>query len=140
MTSSTNSTWLAYKCVPYLSQWRRRGGGGGVLRRNPPLLLAYSCIVHTTASSKHPLGYSKLQKKEDKWAWLKIWRAYSSLGATVTLLYRIAGIFGGELNLAVYITTTKLKSAKISYSHIMAIPYPTAKFKSANILVITILG
>ena len=46
--------------------------------------------------------------------------------------YRIAGKFGG---LAVYITTAKLKSAKISYSHIirMAIPYRTAKFKSANI-------
>ena len=35
--------------------------------------------------------------------------------------YRIAGKFGGELNLAVWrsiITTAKLKSAKISYSHI----------------------
>ena len=44
--------------------------------------------------------------------------------------------FGG---LAVYITTAKLKSAKISYSHtyiIMAIPYRTMKFKSANILAI----
>ena len=52
-------------------------------------------------------------------------------------VYRIAGNIGGELNLAVYITTTKLKSAKISYSHIlyirMAILYRTAKFKSANI-------
>ena len=39
----------------------------------------------------------------------------------VTLTYRIAGKFGGELNLAVWrsiITTAKLKSAKISYSHI----------------------
>ena len=51
--------------------------------------------------------------------------------------YRIAGKFGRELNLvvlAVYSTTAKLKSAKISYSHIiihMAIPYRTAKFKSA---------
>ena len=43
-------------------------------------------------------------------------------------IYRIAGKFG---DLAVYITTTKLKSAKISYSH---------KFKSANILEIVILG
>ena len=46
--------------------------------------------------------------------------------------------FGG---LAVYITTTKLKSAKISYLHIcMEIPYQTTKFKSANILAIAILG
>ena len=49
--------------------------------------------------------------------------------------------FGG---LAVYIITAKLKSAKISYSHIqcirMAIPYRTAKFKFANILAIAILG
>ena len=52
--------------------------------------------------------------------------------------------FGGELNLAVWrsITTAKLKFTKISYSHIirMAIPYRTAKFKSANILVIAIWG
>ena len=34
------------------------------------------------------------------------------------IIYRIAGKFGGELNLAVYITTAKLKCAKISYSHI----------------------
>ena len=36
-------------------------------------------------------------------------------------IYRIAGKFGGKLNLAVWqsiITTAKLKSAKISYSHI----------------------
>ena len=53
--------------------------------------------------------------------------------------YRIAGKFGGELNLAVWRTawaTTKLKSAKISYLHIhcipMAIPYQTAKSKSTN--------
>ena len=48
--------------------------------------------------------------------------------------------FGG---LAVYITTTKLKSAKISSLHIirMGILYQTAKFKSANIiLAIAILG
>ena len=62
------------------------------------------------------------------------------------LYYRITGNFGGELNLgilAVYnITTAKLKSAKISYSHIirMAILYRTAKFKSANILAIAIWG
>ena len=45
--------------------------------------------------------------------------------------------------LAVYITTAKLKFAKFSYLHIyiiMAIPYRTAKFKSANILAIVILG
>ena len=43
--------------------------------------------------------------------------------------------------LAVYSTTTKLKSAKISYSHRgMAIPYRTAKYKSDNILTIVILG
>ena len=47
--------------------------------------------------------------------------------------------FGG---LAVDVTTAKLKSAKISYSHIirMAILYRTAKSKSANILAIVILG
>ena len=48
--------------------------------------------------------------------------------------------FGG---LAVYITTANLKSAKISYLHNyirMAIPYRIAKFKSANILAIAILG
>ena len=47
--------------------------------------------------------------------------------------------FGG---LAVYITSAKLKSAKISYLHIicMAIPYRTDKFKSTNILAIAILG
>ena len=50
------------------------------------------------------------------------------------------GIKSGSL--AVYITTAKLKSAKISYLHIirMAIPYRTAKFQSANILVIAIWG
>ena len=44
--------------------------------------------------------------------------------------------------MAVYITAAKLKSAKISYSHIihMAIPYRTAKFKSASIVQIEILG
>ena len=47
--------------------------------------------------------------------------------------YRIAGKFGG---LAVYITTAKLKSVKISYySHI-----PIWRFQSANILAIAILG
>ena len=50
--------------------------------------------------------------------------------------YRIAGKFGGWV---VYITTAKLKSAKISYSHVYTL-YRTAKFKSANILVIAILG
>ena len=44
--------------------------------------------------------------------------------------------FGG---LAVYITTAKLKFTKISYS-LMAIPYQTGKFKSANILAIASLG
>ena len=45
-------------------------------------------------------------------------------------------------SLAVYITTAKLKCTKISYSHNirMAIPYRTAKFKSATILAIVILG
>ena len=60
--------------------------------------------------------------------------------------FRIAGKFGG---LAVYITTTKLKSAKISYLHNiirMAIPYRTAEFNiiilllCCNILAIAILG
>ena len=52
------------------------------------------------------------------------------------IIYRIAGKFGG---LAVYVTTAKLKSAKISYSHnyiCMAIPYRTTKFKFANILIL----
>ena len=41
----------------------------------------------------------------------------------------------------VYITTTKLKSALFAYKKIcMAILYRTAKFKSANILAIVILG
>ena len=61
-------------------------------------------------------------------------------------MYRIAGKFGGELNLAVWrsiLQPPNLKSAKISYSHIyihMAIPYRTTKFKSANILAIALLG
>ena len=38
-----------------------------------------------------------------------------------------------------YTTSAKLKSAKVSYSH-MVIPYRTAKFKSANILALAILG
>ena len=60
--------------------------------------------------------------------------------------YCIAGKFGGELNfggLAVWSTTTKLKSANISYSHNyvrMVIPYQTSKFKSTNIFAIAILG
>ena len=47
--------------------------------------------------------------------------------------------FGGLVG---YVTTTKLKSAKISYSHIirMVILYRTGKFKSANILAIALLG
>ena len=48
------------------------------------------------------------------------------------IVYCIAGKFGG---LAVYITTTK-----IEYNICMAIWYRTAKFKSANILAIAILG
>ena len=55
-------------------------------------------------------------------------------------IYRIAGKFGGELNLAVEHMnqpTTKLKSAnffsaKLSSAR-MTIPYRTAKLKSANI-------
>ena len=43
-------------------------------------------------------------------------------------VYRIARKFGGELNLAVYITIAKLKSTKISYSHITyGIPYRITK-------------
>ena len=53
-------------------------------------------------------------------------------------MYRIARKFGG-LAIYMYITTAKLKSAIISYSHIhMAILYRTANFKSANILAIVI--
>ena len=61
--------------------------------------------------------------------------------------YRIAGKFGGELNLADWrsvFATAKLKSANISYLHIniirMAIPYRTAKFRSTNIVAIVILA
>ena len=54
------------------------------------------------------------------------------------------GIKFGSLAVYMYITTAKLKPAKISYSHIiiicMAIPYGITKFKSANILAIVILG
>ena len=58
----------------------------------------------------------------------------------------IAGKFGRELNLAVWqsiFATAKLKLANISYLHNiirMAIPYWTAKFKSANIFAMVILG
>ena len=54
----------------------------------------------------------------------------------------IDGKFGRELNLVVWwstFATAKLKSANISYSHIiihMVIPYRIAKFKSANIFAI----
>ena len=56
--------------------------------------------------------------------------------------YYIAGKFGGELNLVVWrsaFVTAKLKSTNISYIR-MTIPYPTAKFKSANIFAMAILG
>ena len=58
---------------------------------------------------------------------------------TIIIAYCVAGKFGVELNLAVWqsiFATTKLKSAKILYLHIiihMAIPYRAAKFKSANV-------
>ena len=61
-------------------------------------------------------------------------KKYTCSVVTMLLVYRIAGKFG---SLVVYITTAKLKSAKISYSYTyvyMAIPYQTAKSKSANIL------
>ena len=51
------------------------------------------------------------------------------------------GIKSGSL--VVYPATTKLKSTNISYLHIiirMAIPYQIAKFKSANIFPMAILG
>ena len=72
-----------------------------------------TCLVLTTGGKATLVLYSR-----------KIWRGIK---------------FGG---LAVYMTTAKLKSAKISYLHIyihMAIPYRTAKFKSANTLAIAIL-
>ena len=70
------------------------------------------------------------------------------------LLYRIVGKFGGELNLVFWqsiFAATKSKSACISYLHVynimnvrvyvyMAIPYRTAKFKSANIFAMAIWG
>ena len=53
-------------------------------------------------------------------------------------LYHIAGKFGG---LAIYIITPKLKSAKISYSHIYILwQSDISKFKSTNILAIAIWG
>ena len=65
--------------------------------------------------------------------------ALITLQSKLFILHRIARKFGGELNLAiwhaVYITTTKLKSAKISYSHIyipMVILYQTTKFGSLH--------
>ena len=60
----------------------------------------------------------------------------------VSAYYRIAGKSGGELNLAVHITTAKLKIRQnflLAYIR-MAILYRTAKFKSANILLIAIWG
>ena len=45
-----------------------------------------------------------------------IYYVEKSIGLTHNIYYRIAGKFGG---LVVYITTAKLKSAKISYSHII---------------------
>ena len=46
------------------------------------------------------------------------------LGDIITLCnYRIAGKFGGELNLAVYITTAKLKSTKINISGYTVLRY-----------------
>ena len=50
---------------------------------------------------------------------LEIWA--SVITVSCSLMYRIARKFGGELNLAVWwssSTTAKLKSAKISYFHI----------------------
>ena len=61
-------------------------------------------------------------------------KKYTCSVITMLLVYCIVGKFGG---LVVYITTAKLKSAKISYSYIyvyMVILYRTAKSKSANIL------
>ena len=59
--------------------------------------------------------------------------------------YCIAGKFGGELNLAVWrsaLATVKLKFRQyflLAYVH-MAIPYRAAKFKSANIFAMAMLG
>ena len=56
------------------------------------------------------------------------------------MTYRIAGKLGG---LAVYVTNTKLKIHQnflLTYNIHMAILYRIAKFKSANILAIVILG
>ena len=68
---------------------------------------------------------------------------YTMVNCPTRSQYRIAGKFGGELNLAVlYYYTRQIKIRQIfllAYIR-MAIPYRTAKFKSANILIIAILG
>ena len=66
----------------------------------------------------------------------------------VCCIYRIAGKFGGELNLAVWrygLACNRQIKIKIRQNFIlayniirMAIPYQTAKFKSANIFTMAI--
>ena len=60
------------------------------------------------------------------------------------MTYRIAGKFGGELNLAIWrstFATAKLKCANISYLHIYMWRSRTEPpFKSANIFAIAIWG
>ena len=75
------------------------------------------------------------------------WLLWGNLNVLSSYTLYIAGKFGGELNfgsLAVYIYYNRqIKLRQISYSHnyiCMAIPYQTAKFNSANILAIAILG
>ena len=65
---------------------------------------------------------------------------------TSNVNYLIAGNFGGELNLAfwrsVYLCDRQIKIHQyliLAYIQ-MAIPYPTAKFKSANIFAMVIWG
>ena len=70
-------------------------------------------------------------------------KVFGLLGYEIVILYTVSWkiCHGG---LAVFLTTPKLKSAKISYSHIRiyirtAILYRTAKSKSANILSYTVV-
>ena len=57
----------------------------------------------------------------------------------VCLAGKLCGKFGGELNLAAWQSTFATAKIRQHFIH-MAIPYQTAKFKSANILAMAIWG
>ena len=74
--------------------------------------------VHITPSFSH---IRNTHQPYRQWERLEYTCMTISIKTKLRMKYRIAGKFGGELNLAVWrsiITTAKLKSAKISYSHI----------------------